>query len=240
MRHPNLRLIAPRWASALLLLITLLGAAASLSGLRLARDVWQVAQHAAPSAASMRPLRLSVAGEVFAVPADLVRFPPGAAGGSQTVQTARIGLVVGWRRLPGFEAAPGGPGLHLALIAGDDPVSARTRLERIYRPFFEGEEFAGPDGLVGRRLARSSGYGGETLFYESAPADAGNAGGQVFLIRCGSETNSPAPAICLRRLALSPELQVEYRFRKDRLAQWREIDAAVAALIAQFRQRAGR
>jgi len=235
MPHPTLRAIAPQWASTLLLLIVLLGAGASLSGLRLALEAWRMAEEPGPVAASPLPVRVALAGEVFAVPADLVRFPPGAvakAASSGTVETERLELAIDWRRLPGFDEAPGSPRLHLRLIAGDDPVSAATRLERIYRPFFEGEEIAGPDGLAGHRLAAASGYGGETLFYEP---DTPETGKMPFMIRCGSETSSLAPALCLRRLSLSPNLRVEYRYRRDRLDRWREIDAAVTTLIARIR-----
>lgn len=241
MRQPYLPLIAPRWANALMLLTVLLGAAAGLSGLRFARDAWIAIRQAATGPGSVGPVRLRLAGEVFDVPADLLRFPPAsAAGTSGGVQTTRIELAVGWRRLRGFEGATGDMGLHLALIAGDDPASPRTRLERIYRPSFEGAEIAGPGGLVGRRLAASSGYGAETLFYAPAPQEAQKTDTRVFMIRCGPETSRFAPANCLRRLSLSSNLHIEYRYRKDRLARWREIEAAVKALVGQFRRSGAR
>jgi hypothetical protein len=240
--HPNLRLIAPQWASALLLLIVLLAIGASLSGLRLALEAWRMAEEPGAAAASALPVRFALAGEVFTVPADLIRFPPGAAAEaarSGTVETERLELAIEWRRLAGFDGTPSDPSLHLGLIAGDHPVSAAARLARVYRPFFEAEEIAGPDGLVGHRLAAASGYGGETLFYESVPEGPGGAAEQPFMIRCGSETNSLAPALCFRQVALSPNLRLEYRYRRDRLAQWRTIDAAVAAFIADARQARG-
>jgi len=233
MPHPTLRLIVPQWASTLLLLIVLLGAGASLSGLRLALEARRMAEASGPVAAL--PVRVALGREVFVVPADLVRFPAGVAAEaarSGTVETERLELAIDWRRLPGFDEAPGSPRLHLALVAGDDPVPAATRLERIYRPFFEGEEIAGPDGLAGHRLAAASGYGGETLFYEP---DTPETGKMPFMIRCGSETSSLAPALCFRRVALSANLRLEYRYRRDQLDRWRGIDAAVTTLIARIR-----
>jgi hypothetical protein len=239
MPHPASRLISPQWASTLLLLIVLLGMGASLNGLRLALKVWRMAEQPDAVAASPLPVRFALSGEVFTVPADIVRFPSGSAAEaarSATVETERLDLAMDWGRLPGLDRAPGEPSFHLTLIAGGAPVSDATRIERIYRPFFEGEEIAGPDGLVGHRLAAGSGYGGEILFHESAPEGLGRPADRRFMIRCGSETNSLAPAICFRLVALSANLRLEYRYRRDRLDRWREIDGAVAAFVAEIRQ----
>jgi hypothetical protein len=35
---------------------------------------------------------------------------------------------------------------------------------------------------------------------------------------------------------LSANLRLEYRYRRDRLDRWREIDGAVAAFVAEIRQ----
>lgn len=235
---PDLRLVAPRWAGTLLLLIVLIAAGASLNVLRLARDVLQAMETSAPvESAPMR--QWDVAGARFAVPTDLVRFPaPAADKLPGTVRTARLELAVPWSVLQGFEQAGPAPGLSLALIAGGEPIPARARLQRIYQPFFEGDGIAGPDGLIGHRLAGASGYGGEILFYEAAEFEAVATDHGPFMVRCGAVTSNLAPAICLRQMSLSPNLRAEYRFRRERLGQWRRIESAASALIAQFHEAA--
>jgi len=228
MRSKELHDIAPRWAPALLLLIAALSAATSLSWLQFGRDAWRLAQRPAMQQAAPVSVRFAIAGEVWTIPPDLIRFPAaGMVSPARVVPTPRIELALTW---PQSSATR----VRLALIARADPVSAHERFERLYQPYFEGDEIAGPDGLVGRRLAAASGYGGETLFFDPAAADPGE---EPFVIRCDTaEDGNLAPATCFRRLSLSPRLQLEMRYRIGLLKDWRKIEATTADLIATFRR----
>ncbi|MBB4008012.1 hypothetical protein [Allorhizobium taibaishanense] len=105
------------------------------------------------------------------------------------------------------------------------------RLEPIYKQLFEGDPEPGPYGLTAHRFRAGSGYDGEILYTATRP------GMPDFAIRClvngGTKGQDDGPALdaCQRDIHVGHDLSVLYRFSRQKLADWRRIDDAVAAFV---------
>lgn len=226
------------------LLIFLLTVGAGLTWLNFGLGLWQTALRTERPVAEPFPVLVAIAGERLSLPANMIRHPRTRNGISDLGAVARLDLVLLWPGLSGYtearapqfsDAGANAPVVHVTLIDKRDPVSTEERFARIYQPNLEGDDIGGPDGLIGRRLAARSGYGGETLFFEPLrhsgrqPSRTGR-----YVIRCSSDKAKIAPATCFYARALTDTLQLEYRFRAGLLRDWRAVDAAVLNLVTSF------
>jgi hypothetical protein len=76
-----------------------------------------------------------------------------------------------------------------------------------------------------------SGYHDQDLF-----AGTLDTGALVLLLCNKPGPDTPSPN-CMRDTAFGDGLALSYRFKRTQLAQWREIDAGVRALLAKFRDK---
>ena len=124
--------------------------------------------------------------------------------------------------------APDSPLIYVTLKSGRLPLPERERFGRIYMPQVQDEYGReGPYGLRVYEFRADSGYHNQNLFL--SPVDAGSAA--ILCDKPGPNTPSPN---CLRDFPLSGGLGVSYRFKRARLAAWRQIDKDVRTLIAGF------
>lgn len=181
-------------------------------------------------------VELRLHGISFAVPANYIENAKARSGGDMEALTL-VALFPSWQGYSESQArlfagnAPNAPLIRLSLRADTNGLTARERLERIYRPSLadaQGEQ--GPFGLTRYGFVPESGYGDDDLF-----AGENKNGLMLFLCeRTSAQFPSPNCLAIDRRLA--PELSYSYRFKRAYLGRWQEIAAGVDQLIARFRQ----
>ena len=179
-----------------------------------------------------RPVAFVVAGEKFAIPANMLRSPAGRHAGT----VDKVDLVLHWPGLGGYskqladafrDDSPNAPLLFVSIMARDSPIDSDARLDTVYSRFFVGTPLPGPGGLVGRRLSDDSGYRGEIVYFVPA-------GEATFVARCFAEATAEMPATCLRDVNIGNNLSMLYRFSRDYLGDWAAIDARLRRLAAGF------
>lgn len=176
------------------------------------------------------PVRVEVAGVPMSIPANMIRYA-GERGGA----LEQIDLFFHWPSLSGFSeehaqafrrSDANAPVILMRVLGPDSRLPPSERLYRIYEELFQGAPVEGPGGLTGRRIAPGHGYDGDMIYYQ-ADSD------RPYVARCGQDEAAPVPS-CLREVTVSPGLAVHYRFGKGLLGDWRQIDAAVVALVEAF------
>lgn len=222
------------WANALLPVIALLIAMAVLAWLKFGLGLWQSTlardAEAIPSAVE----HVTLVDRTLAVPAHTISGTGASGGGEDSVH-----LLLRWPSLAGVPGGAGRPAahqrralqlIHVTLAPAIGGIDPAERFGRIYVPNFSDEPADAPVGLTGRILARGSGYGGETLYFEDSAA-----GGDGFLIRCTSLADrAPLPSMCLRQVMLG-DIRLEYRYDRTLLGQWRAVDEALVALVERLK-----
>lgn len=175
------------------------------------------------------PVHLLIAGVEVVVPANMIRLPAERRAGA----IDRVNLLLHWPDLDGFSEAnagafrdnePAAPLVFVTLLGRDAASGTTGWLDRIYTRYFSDDAWAGPDGLVGVRLAEESGYAGEDLFFQPDSDEP-------FVARCAKEGDADLPATCLREILIGDTLMARYRFNKALLGDWEKIDPAVRGLI---------
>lgn len=179
-----------------------------------------------------KPVQLTVAGEPMTIPANMIRFREERRGGA----VEKVDLLFHWPSLDGFSAErseefrssdESAPLVFVTISARETRLDSSTRLDSIYRGFFEGPETEGPAGLYGRSLGAESGYGDETVFYTKHYTPP-------FVTRCVDEGTPEIPATCIRDVNIGQGLSMLYRFNKKFLGDWRTLDDRLLRLTAQF------
>lgn len=101
------------------------------------------------------------------------------------------------------------------------------RLELIYTQVFDGPATAGPNGLVRHGVKATSSYAGEAFLV------AERTGESPYVVRClePGANDASTSADCQRDIHVGKDLVVLYRFSRNLLPQWREIDNAVGDFV---------
>lgn len=180
-----------------------------------------------------RRVALSLGAMRFRIPANYLPYASTRNGGTQQQATLAAflpdlgGFTLGV--VTEFEAnAPDSPVIFLTLKSDRIPLPEQERFARIYLPQVQdqyGQE--GPFGLRVYEFRSESGYHNQDLFY------AGAETGPAALICDKPLVNTPSPN-CLRDYPLGNGLAITYRFKRARLAAWREIDKNIRTLITGF------
>jgi hypothetical protein len=178
------------------------------------------------------PVRLAVAGERLAIPANMIRYAKTRTGGP----VERVELVLHWPTLSGYsdehgadfaDGFPKAPIILGAVAAPDSLLDSTGRLDEVYARFFTGNALPGPAGLVGRKLAADSGYSGEVIYFAANTP-------RPFVARCLLKETDEIPSTCLREFRFGRGLSMLYRFRRSLLADWKEMDTGLRALADGF------
>jgi hypothetical protein len=174
------------------------------------------------------PVAVAVAGERLNIPAGFFRFDDQRAAG----QSLRIDLAMAWPTLgpvaPKAGDDPDPTVVYVSIEPRENDLDSSARLGTVYRRFFVGPALAGPDGLVGTRLAKGSGYEDEIMFYEPGRQ-------RPFVTRCFATGTENVATVCTRETLLGKGLVAVWRYRWPLIAAWKDLDARIAARLDGFR-----
>lgn len=119
--------------------------------------------------------------------------------------------------------------VYFSLSEPATPLNGARRLKDIYSKYLATTEpQPGPDGLRLFPFRENSGYADQDLLVGTDEEE------RMVLIICDRVTALVESPNCTRSLLLGPSLELAYRYKRDHLEDWREIDAAVTALVARF------
>lgn len=195
-------------------------------------------------------LSVAFAGLGFAYLVDSLGHPrhadPGTAGLTltRTIGGADLEIPADWfrrdeQRIDGFAKqidlrVPLPLGADGAILPVDVTLLPRSRvrpsaslLDGVYLHQFGMDQITGPPGLVGKPLAAGGGYTDETVWYDALSADP-------FVAKCSKTTPDAAQAQCLRTVYLGPGMAAIYAFPDTALAQWRQFDPQMSALLQRI------
>ena len=171
---------------------------------------------------STRQYEIIVANDLMQVPANLIRFPGQRADGA----LERLDLYLHWPTLSGYTEALRDEFNQLSnstrlIFLTVEPRSMTYdisgRVEPIYSRFFDGPGTEIGNGLVKQALSAEDGFIDEDLYYEAASP-------YPFAARCVRDTSTTQAPYCLRDIHIGKDLMVTYRFHKQLLANWMELD----------------
>ncbi len=181
-----------------------------------------------------KPVEIGIGFADLVIPANLIRFPTDRRGGYVTA----VDLLLLWPDLDGYsdarskefrDTSPGAPLIYVTITEADTPIDSTARLQTIYSRDFTGPPMSGPGHLVGRRMAQTSPYRDEIIFYQPQSDEP-------FVVRCLAEETAEIPATCIREVTIGHGLTMIYRFNYTWLRDWKSMERRLIELVSQFPQ----
>ncbi len=105
--------------------------------------------------------------------------------------------------------------------------SSASLLDGVYLHQFLPQQLSGPVGLIGKPLAPSDGYEGETIWYDPITSSP-------FVAKCQAPLRAGTPGKCLRTVYLGSGIAAVYAFDDDVLGNWKKFDAELHPLLDQI------
>lgn len=186
--------------------------------------------------ASVKPIEIMIAETTLRIPQNIIRRKTHRTSGRHS----NIDLYFEWPSLAGYSVenasifentASLDRLIFVSLTEISPPSPPERRLEGIYRRFFIGKPWRGPDGLTGQTLDPASGYQSEDVFY----AVDGN---ETFVTRCLQQNEAQKSNVlptCLFDFQLEKNVTVNVRFHRNLLPSWRQINARMKRQILSLR-----
>lgn len=184
--------------------------------------------------ASQDRISLSVGGKNFSIPANYTRIPATRAGGlfDEVALYALLPDLAGYDTAndQAFEdVSAESRVVFITLQRSKSSMTERNRLDRIYMQQVTDQQGSpGPDNLAAFTFGESSSYFGDDLFVGTDGA------GNVLVYRCAKPTEEVKAPDCRRITEIGGDVTLQYQFKRTHLEQWRQIDARVMELIANF------
>lgn len=178
-----------------------------------------------------------IGNNVLAVPANMIRFEKARRAG----ETQRLDLYAKWPEMTGYTDADRDEfnnrdnRRRIIFMTVDESTMSRDmsgRLEPIYRRLIELPAAPGPaPGLRAYDFSQDSGYLDEVLIVGE------RTGEEAFVARClAGRAAAESIAGCERDVHVGDRLSLTYRFPEAILQNWRALDAAVLAKMAELLQ----
>jgi hypothetical protein len=195
--------------------------------------LWPTWSANGPSAPERLPI--SVGGTLFNVPTAAIRMNIQRHTGPQE----RVDLAFGFPSLDPPEAPKHVTAesvddltqpidrIFLSIAAHHDAVAPEARVRTIYPRYLEQTSTPLEDGLTMRAFRNSTPYGGEDLFLAETPN---------LTARCSRDATTPGMCLSERRI---DGADLNFRFPRSWLAQWREISNAIDRLTVQLHGSSG-
>lgn len=175
-----------------------------------------------------------IGNNVIATPSNMIRFEQARRDGV----AARLDIYVRYPQMDGYSEAArdafnnANGSRNILFIAFEDQMMSRDmsgRFAPIYSALIVQPGTPGPGGTTFYDFNEKSGYLGETLVVAERP------GHDPFVARCLSGPKAEESlAPCERDILVGENLSLSYRFPSQFLAEWQQLDAAVAATAASM------
>ncbi|SDP75760.1 hypothetical protein [Phyllobacterium sp. OV277] len=174
------------------------------------------------------PHEIVIGNSVLELPANAIRFR--AQRGDGVAQ--RVDLYLHWPDMQGYQPTfikdfnGAGETKTLLFLTFEPRATSRDMSGRygpIYSTLTDGPGIKGPSGLTIQNFLTTSGFVSEQLVTSSQSKNR-----ELFVARCLDEETSKANlASCQRDIFIGEDLQLTYRFPREFLAIWQELDQKV-------------
>ena len=178
--------------------------------------------------------RIRIGDDALSVPANMIRFETARRDG----EAKRVDLYVHWPDMQGYTLAARDDFdnrsgvkriLFMTVKERDMSRDMSGRFDPIYSGLVERPGTAGPSGITFYRFNGQSGYLNEELAVAPRPGQD-----TPFVARCLYQAASVnALADCERDIQFGENLQLRYRFPRELIDQWSDIDRAVEAFASE-------
>ncbi|MDP9629844.1 UNVERIFIED_ORG: hypothetical protein J2W85_001905 [Ensifer adhaerens] len=213
--------------TAVVVLLAAITAALSLSGRWFGENL-ALAGHTS----SLVPYDIFIGQDHLRLPANVIRFENQRA----TSIAERVDVYVTWPALEGYsddnrnlfnDVSRPEALIFLQIAQSTMSRDMSGRLDPIYTQVFEGATGPGPNGLTRHAVKATSSYAGEAFFTAAREKEP------PYVVRCLEPRANEAStsADCQRDIHAGKDLVVLYRFSRNLLPQWREIDNAVGGFV---------
>ncbi len=183
-------------------------------------------------------VEIVIGNNVLAAPKNMIRFAEARRDGI----APKLDLYMRWPDMSGysdaaradFNNANGKP--DILFLTFSPRMTSRDmsgRYEPIYSSLTAASDDPAPAGLRSRKFTPSSGYENETLYVAERP------GHDPYVVRCLATDSGVSLAPCERDVHIGEDLSMSYRFPRELLAQWSELDAAMLAKARQMLRTGG-
>ncbi|MGI9483156.1 MAG: hypothetical protein ACR2OR_12465 [Hyphomicrobiales bacterium] len=176
-------------------------------------------------------LHVEFAGDEFVMPEPVVR----TIERSVTGNVKRIELRVPWpfaperiRNLDADELHKVNGSLFISFERNTRKIGPGEHVDKVLKRYFVGRPMATNSGLVRYQFAPNSPYPDGELYI-------GALKGEQVIIQCEPDAGRYGPSLCERVVEVSRLLNARYRFHRNQLDRWREVDATARELISTFR-----
>ncbi|WP_136656960.1 hypothetical protein [Nitratireductor sp. XY-223] len=177
------------------------------------------------------PVRVTVGNSALALPANMLRFE----NQRKTGVYERVDAYFTWPGLKGYSRSNhrsfnqienADQLIFLTLSARTMPLDMSARLEPVYGRLTQNRLSAGQTDLSVLEFGADTRYAGELLYVGERP-------GQLpFVVRCLRDDNLPAGSrSCMRDVNIAPGLTMTYRFSRDLLPDWKNLDRAINGFV---------
>ena len=146
---------------------------------------------------------------------------------------SKIDLEIPWPYDPSKEITPPeevtdhANQIFLTFMPTPNEPTAAERFSGIYQPYIAAQPQQTSNGLYRYSFSTSSPYA-DIEYY------AGRIGNSTIYIKCELRASSLGPQLCSNFLKVSPQTVLRYRFGRQHLSQWREIDKTARDLLHQM------
>lgn len=175
-------------------------------------------------------LHVEFAGDEFVMPEPVVR----TIERSVTGKVKRIELRVPWpfsperiRNLDADELHKVTGSLFISFERNTRKISDAEHVDKVLKRYFVGRPMATTSGLVRYQFSPNSPYPDGELYI-------GALKGEQVIIQCEPDSGRYGPALCERAVELNKFLLARYRFHRNQLDRWRDVDATARELISTF------
>lgn len=176
------------------------------------------ARTAPPALDAGDPVSQTISGRELTIPQSWFKFGEQLKAGF----TNQIDLKVVFEPAPGF-----GMPVDVTLLPRSRVRTSAALLDTVYLHKFDGETLDGIPGLIGKPMEGSSGYQGETVWYDALSPNP-------FVAKCVEPVAEGSRTQCVRTVYLESGIAATYTFDAAALQYWRQFDGQMELWLTRI------